>query len=120
MIYNVQFGPLPYILELPEEMPLAFSKHAVAASMSDRYGFVRLEASFSTLGAEVVEIETATDTDWPIKAVIRRSHDHLHDICLVVLLEPESNGKYFVKTLWLNEKRDKHRTLKRERYQHVS
>jgi hypothetical protein len=115
MLYHRRFGNLPKV-DLPETMTLKFSKHAVAASMSDRYKFIELRPEFSPATAELIELETTGSFDVPYKAVFRSPYDAEFDICHVIVLEPESDGRHAVKTVWLNHRNDHHRSLKVERY----
>jgi hypothetical protein len=92
------------------EGPLRYSRHAREASETDRFGDIKLPLSFKASEAELIEVELADDCESIIKQVWRQKLDEKRD--LVLVLNPEG----FVRTVWINLKTDKHRTLDRGRY----
>lgn len=93
----------------PVDVVLSYTFHALEASQTDRYGKIELPATINWSDAEVVEIEVVAGKVF--KVVARLHHDSKNDLVIVVLL----NG-YKVKTVWLNRKNDKHRTLDISKY----
>lgn len=88
---------------------IRYSKHAVDASMNDRFGTFTLPNVISTQTSEVIEVEVVGGKFH--KALFRMSHDDERDVCVVVLLN-ESRAK----TAWVNLRSDEHRTLDDSKY----
>lgn len=93
-------------------MRLCYSQHAIRASLSDRYGEIRILKSITADRFDVVEVETHNGRT--VKYVLRGSYNDEFDIVLVIM--PATPGG-FVKTVWLNRKSDRHSTLDRSRYE---
>lgn len=91
---------------------LRYSSHAKAACNDERYGHVRQLRTITLSRFTVIEVETKGEEI--IKYVLRGSYDEQFDIVFVLM--PESPVVWFVKTLWLQEKNDLHKTLNRSRY----
>lgn len=104
---------LPPLLTAPVfEGRLRYSAHARAEAASDRYGHIELPEVFSAAGAELIEVEAMLQDDRPkvVKQLWRMPLDATRDIVFSVM--PDG----LVKTVWVNLKTDKHRTLNRDRY----
>jgi hypothetical protein len=85
------------------------SSHALRERDSDRYGKFDIPTSFDPLKDEVIEIETANGA--LNKIVARRPIDEKRDVVFVFL--PLSK---LVKTCWVNERNDLHKTLDKSAY----
>ena len=97
-------------VELPGiDVVLNYTYHALDAARNDRYGTIELPETINFGLVQLIELEVVDGK--PFKAVIRQHHDSRNDLVIVVLL----NG-YRVKTVWLNRKNDRHRTLDRSKY----
>lgn len=90
---------------------LNYSNHALQAANNDRYGNIDLPDSVDTNKAKLIELEVVNNR-YLSKIVYRMEYDSEYDICIVIIPE-----RWFVKTVWLNRKSDKHRTLDRSKYQ---
>lgn len=88
---------------------LTYGHHALKAAQSDRYGVIRLPGSVEFAGMQVVEAEFYRDCLQ--KLVVRVRYCERFDLVLVL------GGTGFVRTVWLNERSDKHSTLDRSKYQ---
>jgi len=96
-------------VEMPKGiLPLVYGEHAKDEIRSDRYGKINAPQSINFLHAKIVELEVKNGC--VEKVVARIHHDARRDLILVV--KPDG----FVKTVWLNTKDDKHKTLNRARY----
>lgn len=89
---------------------LRYTNHALSESQKDRFGDIKLPVMFDPETAQLIESELSDDGSTVIKQVWRQPLDDKRD--LVLALGP--NG--CVKTVWINLKRDKHRTLDRSKY----
>lgn len=119
MLYHSETG-FPFKVNLPRAIPLVYSLHAQQAAKGDRYGHIALESTFSTLGATVIEVETDDQTGVPVKVVLRREYDSSKDVCVVIALNSQVQGRFMVKTVWLNLKTDTHKTLNKAAYRRVA
>jgi hypothetical protein len=92
---------------------LSYTFHAFTAAQNDRYGQITLPLVFNGQG-EVIEVEAiGQNPNQPIKIakqVWRVNYDDKNDLIIVMV----DGGR--VKTVWLNSKADKHRTLDRTKY----
>ena len=86
---------------------LDYSSHAKAASQNDRYGRFELLPAEDIKPEYVVEVQV--EFGRAVKAVVRVPYDEEMDLVLV-LNRPEGS-RAFVKTAWLNSRRDRHSTL---------
>lgn len=103
-----------YMPDLPlnfGKQRLNYSNHALNASRDDRYGDIQLPTVIDTNTAKVIEVEIVQDR-FLSKVVYRVDYSDTHDLIVVVIPE-----RWFVKTVWLNAKSDKHQTLNRGRYE---
>lgn len=89
---------------------LRYGPHALSEAKSDRYGGVPLPEFFEACNAKLIEVEFDIDRDEVCKQVWRQALDSKRDIILVM-----GRGG-FVRTVWVNLRNDKHRTLDRSKY----
>ncbi len=112
VLYHKDIG-FPDDIHLPRGfspvMNLRYGTHAQKAAQDDRYGKMNLPHRIDVRTGETIEIGVVNKT--VTKMVIRFSYDDKLDMVMVIM--PESS---FVKTVWFNEKTDKHHTLNRSRY----
>lgn len=108
-LYHKETGlPLNKVSFQMGTVPLRYTRHAEEAARTDRYGFIKLPKFVNTDRAEVVEVEvTYGKID---KVVYRANYSEEADIILVI-----GRGGV-VRTVWLNLKSDKHKTLDKSRY----
>jgi len=111
MLYHYQIGfPKNFNSNVGTRL-LKYTRHALGAANSDKYGTVELPVRIDTAAALCVEIETGlTGVE---KLVYRMPYDARLDLCIVVI--PVENY-FLVKTVWLNEKTDGHSTLEKTKY----
>lgn len=86
------------------------SSHALQAARTDRYGAITIPDKFDPNAWEIVEIETkggALD-----KIVARQPMNEALDLVMVLLPYVK-----LIKTVWINERNDKHSTLDASRYE---
>lgn len=91
---------------------LSFSRHAIKECLKDRYGTIIPPANITFDEQKAFEIELANNLI--NKVAIRVPYNQTHDISFVLILDGEDSA--FVKTLWLNDKTDKHGTLNASLY----
>lgn len=89
------------------------SPYVVNAANSDRFGQIIVPSSFEFSYCDIIEIETYKDST-DIKFLIRLEYDKINDLCIVILCDRLGNVR--IKTVWLNEKTDKHKTLDKTKY----
>ena len=119
MLYHAETG-IPFNINLPVSLDLFYSDHAQRAATSDRYGRIDLHPSILTVDAKVIEVETCDRTGNPIKVLLRKPHDERNDICLAIALNSSRQGRFVVKTVWLNRKDDLHKTLNKKKYKQAN
>lgn len=107
-------------LGIPESIPtrfgtldLFYSKHALHAANTDRYGYIQLPDTLNTDKARVIEVEVASD-GCVEKVLYRVPHCGTFDLLIAVI-----PYRGFVKTVWLNKKSDRHSTLNHANYSKV-
>jgi hypothetical protein len=106
-----------YMPDLPlnfGKQRLNYSNHALNASRDDRYGDIQLPTFIDTNTAKIIEVEIQNDR-YLTKVVYRVPYSETHDLIVVAIPE-----RWFVKTVWLNAKSDKHQTLNKNRYEQKS
>lgn len=86
-----------------------YSQHALNAAYNDIYEEIVLQSEYNFSQSETIEIEIYNDK--LIKMVSR--FDYSTDYNLIVVIIPETK---VVKTVWLNEKNDIHKTLDTSKY----
>lgn len=108
MLYHRDIGFPKSVKHMEGRIMLSYSSHAFNASKDDRYGKITLPKSLNVDLADLVEIEVVGNS--VVKGVYRTQHNDKFDLVIVIL----NTG--FVKTVWLNAKDDKHRTLDHSKY----
>lgn len=88
---------------------VTYSNHAIQAASDDRYGRIPLAPTIDLSSLELFEIETKDNKI--VKIVGRARLDATRDICYAILV-----ANKLVKTVWVNLRSDKHRTLRKEQY----
>ena len=113
MLYHFQLG-FPETLKIKDQYTfnLAYSKHALQAARTDRYGIMRLPESVIIPRNYIVEVESQDDVEAD-KIVFRIPYEYEEDLdlCIVVITDTQ-----FVKTVWFNKLTDVHTTLDKSRY----
>lgn len=108
-LYHFELG-IPKAAQLRfGKMPLNYSGHAQRASQNDRYGTIELPKYLDTNTAQVIEVEMRGRET--LKIVYRVKYNEILDLVLVVIPD-----RGFVKTVWLNQRNDLHKTLDASRY----
>ena len=111
-ILNTALGRLPekYTSLITNKLfKFIFTKHAILACVNDRYGVIHPPKSISLTEKDIVEIEV--ENGHVDKVVARIPYDDFSDLIMVFI--PEIGiGEGIVKTVWKNDKNDKHSTLK--------
>lgn len=104
---------LPKNWRLPNvQVDLAWTQHAYRAAADDRYGLIEPYPVLDLSYCETIEVEL--DGCKVLKLVLRAQWDDDHDVVYVVI--PNGSKPWTVKTVWMNERNDTHRTLDRSRY----
>ena len=116
MLYHKEIG-LPDTLSLPVGVyKLKYSRHAQLSAKTDRYGdfsdSLRFHQSIDTSKASIIEVETF-DNVKPNKIVYRLPLTGWPGYDIVIVVIP---GEWVVKTVWINETSDRHKTLNRSKY----
>lgn len=113
MLYHFQLG-FPETLKIKEQyvFNLTYSKHALRAASTDRYGTMRLPESVVIPRDYIVEVETEDNVEVD-KIVFRVPYEYKEDLdlCIVVVQSTQ-----FVKTVWFNKITDTHTTLDKRKY----
>ena len=114
-LYHTEVFMPEYIIgQLPTKViGVTYSKHAVNASQTDRYGEFALPSRVNLAGGRLIEAETNAEKK-VIKWVLRFSLNDAKDI--IIVMNPEQPYNWFCRTVWLNLKSDCHRTLDKEKY----
>lgn len=103
---------LPVGFRLPARLvELSWTRHADNARASDRYGEIP-RIPVVNLG-ECRTVEVGLEGRRVRKVVVRTTLDAFNDLILVLVPGPAA---WTVKTVWINEKNDSHKTLNRSRY----
>ena len=101
---------MPTGLKLPTgTMLLEYGGHARREAFEDRYGKIDLPTAIDFSQFEVIEVETQGKN--VTKVLYRGTLDSRRDLCIVIIPK-----RRFVKTVWVNLKSDKHRTLDTTKY----
>lgn len=111
MLYHKLIGfPSTLIINSDYKILVTYTQHAKNEAKKDRYGDIVLPQLVKFKKEDIIEIETS-DNIIVDKVLIRIQYDEKYDICLAILL-----GIGLVKTLWLNDKKDSHKTLDKNKY----
>lgn len=106
--YHKELG-FPKWFTKPEGIKdLRYTNHAVRASQTDRYGRIQLPARLDT---RCDLIEVGVEDGKVAKLVYRGRYDKQYDLVIVVI-----PGEWIVKTVWLNDRADEHKTLQTWKY----
>jgi hypothetical protein len=109
-LYHFEIG---FPKNLPAFRPvigLIPSRHAESACWNDRYGVITLPKNFLPGVAKVIEIET-DERGNVVKILARQQHNERTDVVYAFLVQSK-----LIKTAWLQERNDLHKTLRRENY----
>lgn len=87
-------------------LPLVWTRHAIQASLTDRYGRIAKLDYLNCNSGKIIEVEV--NNGEVTKILYRFPHCDKYSILLAV--KPENNC-LVVKTVWLNSKDDNHTTL---------
>ena len=117
MLYHCEIG-FPDSVKLPVgRYKLKYSEHARIAAATDKHNpFANLLKYHEVLDTEVAEVIEIEIRDGKLSKILYRlplTGSDSYDIILAVL--PHC---WVVKTVWLNHRYDKHRTLNRSKYAH--
>lgn len=107
-LYHKDIG-FPKKMKFKEVTGLLPSAHALREASSDRYGKIIIPTSFEPSTWEVIEIETVGGALH--KIVARKSYNETLDI--VMVFNPRDK---IIRTVWINEKNDLHKTLDKSAY----
>lgn len=86
------------------------SQHALRAAVTDRYGLIEIPMYFDARYAKLIEIEVDPYSSRVTKRVFRQKYNDEYDLVLVITSE------WVIKTVWLNSKKDLHKTLDASKY----
>ena len=92
-------------------LSLTYGSHALQASETDRYGAI--QAPKTIVFDEHNAIEMECFGKFVKKVVVRQAYNDQYDLILVIFL---NTTEFFVGTMWLNDRNDKHVTLNRAKY----
>ncbi|WP_434715727.1 hypothetical protein [Paraburkholderia sp. A3RO-2L] len=108
-LYHFQLSiPKPYRFPCFQG-ELTYSGHAKHEARSDRYGHIELPVRLEPKCAKLIEVETVDGV--VVKQLWRQPLDATRDIVMAVTNEG------MVKTVWVNLRTDKHRSLDASRYE---
>jgi len=112
-LYHAEIGIPTSVPVRFGKLNLRYSRHALQAANSDRYGLINLPEVLDTDKAKVIEVEVAAD-GLVEKVLYRVPHCGTCDLVIAVI--PYDS---FVKTVWLNKKNDGHKTLNKANYNRI-
>lgn len=102
---------IPQTVKIPRgKFAMEYTGHAIDQFHDRRVR--QLPESVDMSKCRVVEVET-NETGEITKMLIRSSHNERCDLVAAVI---PVDGKFLVKTVWVNDKRDNHKTLDITRY----
>ncbi len=114
LYHSEVFMPAVVQKQLPTGVVIpCYGPHANTAALTDRYGKIHLSPIVSLNGSQLIEAELDGGNNL-VKFVVRCHYDETRDIIYVFC--PRRGNNVFVKTVWLNLKTDKHRTLDKNKY----
>lgn len=91
-------------------VPLRWTRHADEARKNDRYGDIPRFKTATLRRLSVVEV--GVENGKVVKILFRGRLDDTRDVCMVLI----PGREWTVKTVWVNERNDAHKTLDRSRY----
>ena len=106
-----------------ERAMLSYTRHALYATNNDRYGAIPVFESIPLCQFTLIElgVKNGKPNQFGItakrevsKIVVRGKFDEDRDVVFVLI--PEGEGRYTVKTVWMNMRTDTHNTLNKNRY----
>lgn len=114
-LYHRDIGiPEHLLTPLHRKVRLEYSRHAMREAANDKFGIIqRLPLEFNLRPEFVVEVESFGNVA-VTKAVVRVPYEPNRDLILVII--PNGNDTWFVKTLWTNSCTDNHKTLNKQNY----
>lgn len=97
---------------------LEYGSHAKREAKNDRYGTIQLPATLNLDEYKLIEIGVTTQNgrNKVEKMLYRGKLDSERDLCIVVIPSGNKHEPWFVKTVWVNETSDLHRTLNPKKY----
>jgi hypothetical protein len=107
-LYHKEIG-FPKKMKFKKVENLHPSAHALREANLDRYGRIEIPNEFDPTTWDVIEIEVENGA--LNKVVARKSLDETRDVVIVFL--PLTR---LIKTVWVNEKNDLHKTLDKSAY----
>ena len=111
MLYHKLIGfPVTLLLDTVYHRLVSYTQHAINEAKKDRYGDIVLLKVIKFKREDIIEVETSDNINAD-KVLIRIPYNEKYDICLAILLKVS-----LVKTLWLNDKKDSHKTLDKNKY----
>lgn len=109
-LYHVEIGLPRGFVKPSGRVPLRWTAHADHARTSDRYGEIR---KFQTATLDRLRvIEVGMENGNVAKILFRGRYDDNRDVCMVLI----PGRVWTVKTVWINERNDIHKTLDRTKY----
>jgi subtilisin-like proprotein convertase family protein len=114
MLYHREvYLPNNILNALEGEFKIIYGIHAIKQARV-KYGLrgQDLPSSAQTTIANIIEVEIIGNRI--VKIVVRLPFDNRDDICVPLI--PQSPGELFAKTMWLNSRSDRHRTLDKAKY----
>lgn len=112
VLYHREIG-FPKDIRFPNgftpEVRLKYGSHSREAALTDRYGNITLPRSVDVRKGDMFEIGVTGNVI--TKLAVRFAYDQQHDLTIVI-----NTRDGFVKTVWLNDKGDTHRTLNHSKY----
>lgn len=93
---------------------LSWTRHADSERTKDRYAEIPKFKGLTLKRFAVIEVGTEAGT--VTKIVFRGRMDDTNDV--VIVLIPNGNKPWTVKTAWINKRSDLHKTLDHSRYMH--
>lgn len=112
MLYHKEIGlPKDLITPYLGNYRLNYTRHAQLECVKDRYKLIKPPFELTLNLADIIEIES--DNKTVQKIVARVSYDDNYDL-IIAFIPLGIIGT--VKTVWLNDKKDTHKTLDRSKY----
>lgn len=92
---------------------LKLSGHAIRSCLNDRYGRITAPRVVDNIRLDEI-IEAEVEHGKTVKILVRRKHCERFD--MLIALMPFGDGTGLARTMWLNDRTDRHGTLQRHRY----
>ena len=110
-LYHFEIGFPPLALaQVKPLFTLRPTAHAENEAWDDKRGVIRLPKIFHPAVAKIIELETDV-AGRVVKILAREKHDDKTDVVYAVAVADKA-----IKTAWLQDKTDLHRTLDRSKY----